>query len=169
MTAVLTPPKGTTMTPLERARVIEDPLKRVKVAAELARKAEERAERARQVRDMAACVAHLDDGVPPVEMYRDVLECSRGLFVRIIQRAPAERPDMKAARRQAAESAKAARRHEEVIEGARALRDETILLLLNGGTDPVTGTPVAPISNADVARATGLTTARVAQVRTGAR
>lgn len=150
-------------------RSISDPLERVAAAADLVRKAEVRAENARAMRDMAAIVAHLDDGVPPVTMYRDVLQCSRGLFVRIIQRAPAKRTKIDGAVEQARESAAAVRRHEAVIEAAREVRDETALLLMNGGTDPVSGDEVKPISNADIARATGLTTARVAQVRTGTR
>lgn len=150
-------------------RAIPDPLERVAAAADLVRKAEERAENARAMRDMAAIVAHLDDGVPPVTMYRDVLGCSRGLFVRIIQRAPAKRPKMEGAVEQARESAAAVRRHEAIIEAAREVRDSTALLLMNGGKDPVTGQKVTPVSNADIARATGLTTARVAQVRTGTR
>lgn len=150
-------------------RKIDDPMERVEQAAAVVHKAEERAEAARSMRDMATIIAHLDDGVPPVTLYRDTLECSRGLFVRIIQRAPAKRPKMENALEQARESARAVRRHEATIEEARTIRDETALLLMNGGTDPVTKRKVAPVSNAEIARATGLTTARVAQVRTGTR
>lgn len=150
-------------------RSIPDPIERIAAAAEVVRKAEERAEAARAMRDRATIVAHLDDGVPPITMYRDVLDCSRGLFVRIIQRAPAKRPKMDDAIEQARESALAVKRHEATIEAARVVRDETALLLMNGGTDPVTGEKVRPVSNARIADATGLTTARVAQVRTGTR
>lgn len=157
------------MLSVDDLRSITDPLERVEKAAELVRKAEDRANAARSMRDMATIVAHLDDGVPPVTLYRDTLECSRGLFVRIIQRAPARRPKMEGALDQARESAQAVRRHEATIEAARIVRDETALLLMNGGKDPVTGEKVKPVSNAEIARATGLTTARVAQVRTGTR
>ena len=157
------------MQSIDKVRAISDPLERVAAAADLVRKAEERADAARSMRDMATIVAHLDDGVPPVTLYRDVLKCSRGLFVRIIQRAPAKRPKMDNAVDQARESAAAVRRHEDVIEQARAIRDETALLLMNGGKDPVTKKKITPVQNADIARATGLTTARVAQVRTGTR
>lgn len=157
------------MRSVESVRAIADPLERVAAAAELVRKTEVRADAARGIRDMATIVAHLDDGVSPVTLYRDTLQCSRGLFVRIIQRAPAKRPHMTDALAQARESAQAVRRHEAVIAEARAIRDETALLLMNGGTDPVTGKRVVAVANADIARATGLTTARVAQVRTGTR
>lgn len=157
------------MLSVDEVRALADPLERVEKAAELVRKAEERANNARSMRDMATIVAHLDDDVPPVTLYRDTLECSRGLFVRIIQRAPSKRPKMEGALDQARESAQAVRRHEATIEAARIIRDETALLLMNGGKDPVTGAKVAPVSNAEIARATGLTTARVAQVRTGTR
>lgn len=157
------------MLSVEDLRAIPDPLERVEKAAEVVRKAEVRANAARSMRDIATVVAHLDDGVSPVTLYRDTLECSRGLFVRIIQRAPASRPKMDGALAQARESAQAVRRHEATIEGAREVRDETALLLMNGGTDPATGAKVEPISNAEIARVTGLTTARVAQVRTGTR
>lgn len=157
------------MRSVDDVRAIPDPLERVAAAAELVRKAEERADAARSMRDMATIVAHLDDGVSPVTLYRDTLQCSRGLFVRIIQRAPAKRAKMDNALAQAGESAAAVRRHEAVIEQARAIRDETALLLMNGGKDPVTKAKITPVSNAEIARATGLTTARVAQVRTGTR
>jgi hypothetical protein len=146
---------------------IADPLERLKASADLVRKSEEYAERARAMRDMAAIVAHLDDDVPPVVLYRDVLECSRGLFVRIIQRAPAKRPKIDDALDVTRESAAAVRRHEEIATAARQVRDETAMLLMSGGTDPISGEEVKAITNADVARATGLTTARIAQMRTG--
>jgi len=157
------------MRSVESVRSIPDPLERVEKAADLVHKAEERADNARAMRDMATIVAHLDHGVPPVTLYRDTLQCSRGLFVRIIQRAPAKRDKMDDPVAQARESAAAVRRHEAVIEEARAIRDETALLLMNGGIDPVSGQKVIPVSNAEIAKRTGLTTARVAQVRTGTR
>lgn len=157
------------MDQVEKVRSIEDPIERVTAAAELVRQREERAEGARQVRDQATIIAHLDDGVAPAEMYRDVLDCSRGLFVRIIQRAPAKRGKMSDAKEQARSSAKAVRKHEAVIERAREIRDSTALLLMTGGKDPVTGLEVERVSNAEIARVTGLTTARVAQIRAGTR
>jgi hypothetical protein len=169
MTTTMTRPRGGSALSAADLRAIEDPLVRVEKAAEVVRKAEVRADAARSMRDIATVVAHLDDGVSPVTLYRDTLECSRGLYVRIIQRAPSQRPKMDDALAQARESAQAVRRHEAVIEEARLVRDETALLLMNGGTDPVTGNKVTPVSNAEIARATGLTTARVAQVRTGTR
>ena len=155
------------MSNIEKIRSIEDPIERLAAASELAKKAEERAERARAMRDMAAVVAHLDDGVAPVTLYRDVLGCSRSLFVRMIQRAPAQRPKIAEAIEVARESAEAVRRHSAVASDARDVRDETALLLMVGGDDPVSGAEVAPTTNADISRATGLSTARIAQMRTG--
>jgi hypothetical protein len=135
------------------------PLERVSAAAALAEPAEAAADNARGARDLAACWAHLDDGVPAVTMYRDVLGVSRSLFVRIIQRAPADRPPVKRAKAVAKAKAVKVREFEEVAEAAREIRDTTALLLMNEGNVP----------NAEVSRRTGLTTARIAQLRTGTR
>lgn len=145
---------------------IADPMKRVAAAAALVREAEAAAEDARAQRDMATIVAHLDQHVAPVRLYRDALQVSRGLFNRMVQRAPAQRPDIPNAIDVAAKAAKAVRRFEERAEQAREIRDTAMLMLLNGGEDEH-GNAVTPVSNADIARATHLTTARVAQMRTG--
>lgn len=163
----MTAERGAVRTP-EQVAAIENPVERLTAAADLVRASEQRAEGARSMRDMAAIYAHLDDGVPPVVMYRDVLQCSRGLFVRMVQRAPAKRDRFEDAVSQARESAEAVRRHEATIEAARVIRDETALALMNGWKDPYSGEKHL-LSNADVARATGLSTARIAQMRTGTR
>lgn len=148
------------------AKII-DPMKRLTAAAALVREAEAAAERARAERDMATIVAHLDQGVPPVVLYRDTLAVSRGLFNRIIQRAPAERPTIDNAKAVAGKAAKQVRKFEAIVEQAREIRDTAALNLMNGRDEQ--GNRVPPVSNADISRATGLTTARVAQMRTGTR
>jgi hypothetical protein len=148
-------------------RNIADPMKRVTEAATLVREAEAKVEQARALRDMATVVAHLDQGVPPVRLYRDVLNVSRGLFNRMIQRAPSERPEIENAERVAAKAAKDVRKYKVIVEDAREIRDVTALMLMSGEDEA--GNPAAPVSNADIARATKLTTARVAQMRGGGR
>jgi hypothetical protein len=99
----------------------------------------------------------------PVHVY-EMLGVSRNLVNRILMRMPTEAlPDMRDPKR----SAKAAHAKigplEQIIDAAKEIRDTAALLLMAGEDDA--GNEVAPVSNADVARATGLTTARIAQLR----
>lgn len=122
---------------------------------------------ARARRDMAVIVAHLDQGVAPVTLYRDTLKCSRTMFNKIIMRAPENRPEIPDALEVARQATKDAARYDEIEDKAHRLRDETAGMLMNGLT--VDGKRVPPVPNAEIARRTGLTTARVAQLRTGTR
>lgn len=101
----------------------------------------------------------------PAAVWRDAMGISRGMFARLIRRAPAVLPDIP----NAYEVAKAARveceLYDAINDQARTIRDRAVAVLLNG--DAKRG--IQPISNADVARITGLTTARVAQMRYGRR
>lgn len=148
------------------AKII-DPMKRLTAAAALVREAEAAAEHARAERDMATIVAHLDQGVRPVVLYRDTLAVSRGLFNRIIQRAPVDRPEIPDAKTVAGKAARQVRKYEAIVEQAREIRDTAALMLMNGRD--AQGNKVPTVTNADISRATGLTTARVAQMRTGTR
>lgn len=163
--------KAKRRTDVDSVAKIADPLERVEAAEALVRLYRERMEAAHGLRDMAVVVAHLDHGVAPVALYRDVLGVSRGLFNRMIQRAPMKslRPKFEDPIALATESDGAIARNKALMTRALALRDETALLLMNGGTDPVSKRKVTPIPNADIARVTDLTTARVAQIRTGTR
>lgn len=145
---------------------IADPMKRAAAAATLVRDADNAAVDARATRDMATIVAHLDQGATPVTLYR-ALGISRGLFNRMVQRAPQQRPPIEDALAVATQAAKEVRKYERISAEARAIRDETALSLMNGRD--TAGNQVKMHSNADIARATGLTTARIAQIRTGTR
>jgi hypothetical protein len=158
-------------TDVDAVSKIPDPLERVEAAEALVRLYRERMEAAHGLRDMAVVVAHLDHGVAPVVLYRDVLGVSRGLFNRMIQRAPMKslRPKFEDPVALAKESDGAIVRNKALMKRAETLRNDTALLLMNGGTDPVTKTKVEPVTNAKIAKATDLTTARIAQIRTGTR
>jgi hypothetical protein len=125
-----------------------------------ARVAQERKDRAQGIRrkNMEA-VEH-----KPVDVYR-VIGVSRGMFVRMMHRAPRELPQIDDAPKVAAAAAAECARYDAMNKEARAIRDEAIMALLNG--DRATGRQ--PVSNADVARLSGLTTPRVAQLRYGTR
>ena len=147
----------------EQIRAMTDPLARLKASAAYVKSAEAKVEQHRAARDMAVIVARIDQGEKPVVIYRDTLDISRNLFNRIIDRAPAVRPDIPHALTKAKVAHAKVVRVEAQIETVREIRDQTALDLMNGYADD--GERVPPISNAEVARITGLSTARVAQLR----
>ena len=99
----------------------------------------------------------------PVHVY-EMLGVSRNLVNRLLMRMPtAPLPTM-------ADPAKVAKRAhvqmpevEQTLSSAREIRDTAALLLMAGEDE--NGGELPPVSNADVARITGLTTARIAQLR----
>lgn len=105
--------------------------------------------------------------VYPKDVY-EMLGVSRNLVNRLLMRMPdAPLPHM-------ADPARAAKRAhaqippiEATIAHAREIRDIAALILMSGQDED--GHTFPPVSNADVARATGLTTARIAQLREGVR
>jgi hypothetical protein len=111
----------------------------------------------------------------PVHIYRDTIGVSRGLFVRMQQRATEKLPEFRddhgklltpdQLQRLAIHAREECKRYDAIAKRARAIRDEVGLMLLNG--NPKIGRPA--MSNADVARLFKLTTARVAQMRYGTR
>lgn len=151
---------------LERVEQIADRRKRLAAADRELRRLEAKADKERALRDMAVIVAHLDQGVRPVTLYRDVLGCSRSLFNRIIQKAPAaaDRPHIPNAERRAATSTAKVRDLDAQVAAMRALRDKTAVNLMNGVGDH--GERVEVVTNAEVARILGVSTARAAQMRT---
>jgi hypothetical protein len=60
-----------------------------------------------------------------------------------------------------------ARRYEAIKSQARVIRDKTARQMMSGRDDD--GNRVPAVTNAEVARLTGLTTARVSQLRKGTR
>lgn len=129
----------------------------------------------------------------PVHVYRDTIGVSRGLFVRMQHRATQQLPtareflqdmsgspdvddvidnahalgrdDMAAVAAVSVLNREKCKLYDAIADGVRTIRDDAVTMLLNG--NPKVGR--APLSNADVARLTKLTTARVAQMRYGTR
>lgn len=101
--------------------------------------------------------------VQPVNVY-EPLGVSRGMVNRLLMRMPdgplpvVENPEAEA--RSAATKLPAV---EETLTEAKRIRRDAALILMDGRDDD--GNEFQPISNADVARITGLTTARIAQLR----
>jgi hypothetical protein len=141
-------------------RKIKDPLDRLKAAAILVDEAQAKGQDARRTRDMAAL--HLDKvlGWRPTEIVAQI-HVSRSLYVRIRDRYAAvlvehaknmtgDVPKIAAA------SGAAAIKWDAIAKEGIEIRDEAIAEAIAAG-----------VRNADIARATGLSTARIAQIRTG--
>lgn len=154
---------------------IADPKRRALAASETVRDLDTQLEETRARRDVAACIAHLDHGVAPVALYRDVLNLSRALFNRMTQRAPsaaerakliAERPELFGDADTAIKTARKAARDvpkiEEKLAAVHELRNDTGRGLMEGDFEGI-----RPMSNADFARLCNITTARAAQIRYG--
>lgn len=150
----------------EEVKALTDRRERLATATDLHRKAREKRKKALALRDMAAIVANADHGVDPVVLYRG-MKMSRGLLNRILQRTPVaeKRPTMADPVRTAIKAAEDVRTWRAQEKAYRDLRDATAIAMMNGVGDD--GDRVPPVPNAEVARITGLTTARVAQLRTG--
>lgn len=103
--------------------------------------------------------------IEPADVYA-LIGVSRGLFVRMMKRMPPDTPDASEYDGDPAKDAKAAakdvQRFEAIENEVRPIRDEVLDDLLNGISGPAE-------RNADIARLTDLTTARVAQLRLGTR
>lgn len=155
------------MSTIAKVRALPDPDKRAAQAARINRQAQERADEARVIRDRAAVSLHLHYDWKPVEVYR-ALGVSRSLFVRMIERVTDDGPLKRVpdAERVMKRAAKTVERNEALVEESREVRDEAAEGMLNGRyRKPGGGT----YRNAEVARLTHLTTARVAQLRKGTR
>lgn len=155
------------MTPIDKARALPDPAKRAQASARLNRAAQERADTARVERDRAAVSLHLHYGWKPVQVYR-ALDVSRSLFVRMCERVTADGPlrrvpDAEKVMRRAAATVA---RNDAIVEESREVRDEAAIGMLSGFYRKPDG---GAYRNAEVADLTGLTTARVAQLRHGSR
>ena len=100
----------------------------------------------------------------PVDVYK-MLGVARSLVNRILMRMPNDPlPVMRNPEKVAKASHDKIPEWEAVVEQAREIRNKAALDLMTGENDTGVYT-----SNADIARATHLTTARVAQIREGAR
>ena len=110
-----------------------------------------------------ADLAAAEVAVYPVHVY-EMLGVSRNLVNRLLMRMPtAPLPDMADPARVAKRAHAQMPEVEETLSKAREIRDTAALMLMSGEGE--NGEEFAPVSNADVARVTGLTTARIAQLR----
>jgi hypothetical protein len=144
---------------------IADPAKRLAAAARLAREATIEANKARTRRDLAAVTLHRVHGWKQVDV-RNLIGCSRGLYVRIEQRTPVELPDIEDPEKVIREVLPVIARLNATVEKARTIRNEVADAMLDGHIRKPDG---RVYSNADVHRMTGLTSARIAQLRVGTR
>jgi len=134
---------------------IKDPLLRATRAAEIVHDAQERAEATRNARDLAALHLERVQHWRPVDIV-DLIGVSRGLFVRIRQRGPAHLPVIDNAEDVARTMGEETIKWDTLAKQAGLVRDNAIYEARQAG-----------ISNADLHRATGLTTARIAQLKHG--
>lgn len=122
-----------------------------------------RENREQRGRDLAAA----NPPVQPSDVYK-MLDVSRNLVNRLLMRMPSgDLPPVLNPKRTAREAHAKMPACEALIEQAKEIRDTAALILMSGEDDD--GRTFEPVSNADVARATGLTTARIAQLREGVR
>lgn len=112
-------------------------------------------------------LANANVEVYPVHIYK-MLGVSRNLVNRTLMRMPdGDLPTMSDPARSAKHAHSQLPEVEGIIEQAREIRDTAILTCMEGEDDA--GQEWPRRSNADLARATHLTTARVAQLREGSR
>lgn len=148
---------------------IAEPADRAQALSRLIQALDAKAAKWRIIRDQAARSLYFDHDLRPIEIYRDILHVSRQLFVRMT----ADRTEgdtgvfagqtVTEVKRAAGNAASKVREYTARAEAAREARRRVIDELLAGKGER------RPMSNAEVARLTGLTTARVAQVRYGTR
>jgi hypothetical protein len=145
--------------PLDRAALVTvlDPRERCRLAADSARIAAERAEKERGIRNSAGL--QLAQTRKAVGVWRDTLGITRNLWKRITEDPDAKPGTYKDPEATAKRAADRTRHWEKIATDARAVRDATATGLMNGAYGP-------PARNAEVVALTGLSSARVAQLRT---
>jgi hypothetical protein len=145
--------------PMDEAALlaVDDPRERLRLAAESARLAAERGDKAREKRNAAA--RQLAQTRKAVRVWKDTLGITRNLWTRIEQEPGGKVGTYKDPEGVARSASEETRRWDKVATDARRIRDETATGLMNGAYGP-------PARNAEVVALTGLTSARVAQLRT---
>jgi hypothetical protein len=128
-------------------------------------KIDERTAELRRVEARATYRARLEPvEYMPIDVYT-LIGVSRGLFFRMIKRMPVDLEDIPDAHEAAESARRECEMHDVIALGARTIRDEAVLALLEG--NPKAKRP--PMSNADVMRLIGLSSPRVHQIRMGTR
>jgi hypothetical protein len=171
---------ATVEAPRRRRKVAENPVERVRVLSEVIRTAESTADEYRPIRDAAAIALRLDYGVKPVKVYR-CAHVNRNAHARLVRKAKDEARLPEGAIRvvprqtylteegawialiDAADRVQAAK---DQAERAREERNALILPMLLGRVRKPDG---RIYTDADIADMTGLTSARVAQIKSGSR
>lgn len=147
------------MPTVEKVRSLSDVEERAREAAKIVKAAEYKAKLERTKRDIAAVVLVKRDDELPIRV-AELIGVSRGLMFRMFDHMEeADLPEIDDPRKTAEKAGKAVQKWDAQAEEAREIRDEAIMAML--------GSP--RWRNADVARITGLTTARIAQMRQGKR
>lgn len=172
------------MKSIQAVESIVDLPERLSAASALEREARAAQDAARGQRNLAALIAHLDHGVAPVTLYREIMGVSRGAFNKYLRHPTAPSAEVRAQHiaddpeaygdaeaciATLNEAVRKERQYGARKVNARKVRDDAALLLMGAHPDeaaPV-GTPL--LSNAEIVHRTGLTSARVAQLRTGSR
>lgn len=155
------------MPTIDAVRALPDPAERAKEASKINHAAQERADAARVERDRAAVSLHLHYGWKPVQVYRTLDVCRTSFVLMVGRVAPSGRlPKVPDAEQVMKRAAATVARNEALVGESREVRDEAVTRMLNGKYRQPDG---SPYRNADVHRLTGLTTARVAQLRKGTR
>lgn len=136
---------------------VDEPRERLRLAATVARIAGEQGDRSRRQRNSAAL--QLAQTRKAVRVWKDTLGITRNLWNRIL-RDPENTVGTFGDPEAVAKAAAAETRQWDVVrDSAIAVRDDTATGLMNGAYG-------APARNAEVVGLTGLTSARVAQLRT---
>jgi hypothetical protein len=154
------------MQTVARVKKIADPVKRVAAAARLTDEAGWEADKARTRRDLAAVTLRRVHNWRQVDV-RNLLGCSRALIVRIEERAPdVIEPEIQDPENVIREAMPVIERYAAIEAAARDIRDAVVSDMLTGEIKRPDG---RVYTNAEVARMTGLSTPRIAQIRTGNR
>lgn len=140
----------------EELRAITDPRERLRAAAEVAAAAARQADKHRERRNAAGLQLFQTGGLSAAAVWRDTLGISRSLWTRIVHDPTAKASSYADPASVARREAELTRRFDQLAGEAQRVRDETARELMNRQGVP----------NAEVSRMTGLTTARVAQLRT---
>jgi hypothetical protein len=154
-------PMGDLMTTLSEIQALTDPVAKAAAATQLVRDLDAAIRPEYTRRDIAGLILHYRLGWKPVAIYRDLFGVQRNKWTKIMARAPEPLPGMRNPEKVAREAVEKIAAYEEQVVVVRELRNKMVLALLDGSAG------VPPMSNAEVARATGLDTARVAQLRHG--
>jgi hypothetical protein len=150
---------------IEAARSITDPLERAVAANDVAVSTKHEADTIRRLRDQAACALFVVHEVrPPVLIYRR-LDMARSGFHRAVERSWKRHVENKAPLPQEfIDDPAAAWGYIDQTRGVVEVLDH-VAEEAREVRDPVIAEEIPGVISADVARSTGLTTARIAQLR----